>query len=75
MEKFLNEYVVILMGMFKYDVEVFSKPWLYIPLFIPACFYFVFFIIKWAVLTSPIWIPCRIIVNGFINLFKINSKN
>lgn len=56
--------------MFKYDVEVFSKPWLYIPLLIPAAFYFVFFIIKWAVLTSPIWIPGRIIVNGFVALFK-----
>ncbi len=74
MEKFLNEYVTILMGMFKYDVEVFSKPWLYIPLLIPACFYLVFFFIKWIVLTSPIWIPCKIILKGFTSLFN-NSKN
>lgn len=60
--------------MFKYDIEVFSRPWLYIPFLIPACFYFIFFIIKWAVLTSPIWIPGRIIVNGFVRLFKSDDK-
>ena len=57
MSKFVDLYYACLLC----DVEVFSQPWLYWWFLVPAAFYFVFFVLKWAVLTMPFWLPVVIV--------------
>ncbi len=64
----INEYLSFLWKMFQYDMNVFSQGWLYYWLLIPAMCYFSFFMIKWAVLTCPIWMPFSIIIKSFERL-------
>ena len=53
----LYRLLAIYVSCFEYDVAVFSQPWMYWCLLIPAFFYLLFFIAKWYVLTAPFWIP------------------
>jgi hypothetical protein len=46
-------------------MDIFSKPWMYYLALIPAAAYLVFFIVKWAVLTTPIWLPPFLILQSF----------
>jgi len=55
----------ILIRQWEYDVWVFSQPWLYIPLLVPAIFYLIFFSFKWATLTAPLWLPVHLICSAF----------
>lgn len=59
-----NEYLSMLLQLFKYDVEALSQPWMYYWLLVPAIAYTVFFFAKWAVLTAPIWLPLMLIVSA-----------
>ena len=52
----INRYLEILVDQFEYDVSTMSQPWMYY-LIIPAAAYLVFFLIKWWILTTPVWIP------------------
>lgn len=61
----MNRFFDILIRCFEFDVEVFSEPWMYYPLLIPAVCYLGFFFVKWAVLTAPIWLPIRLALAGF----------
>jgi len=61
-----------LWGAFQYDIDVFSQGWLYYCLLVPAIGYFIFFVLKWVVLTAPIWIPIRMIFGGIKSLFSIS---
>ncbi len=63
--EFHQKYLGFVWSAFQYDIEVFSQPWIYYWLLIPATFYFVFFIIKWVAITAPIWIPFSIIISAF----------
>ena len=78
MEKEIISLVVELLlfykSMFQYDIEVFSQPWLYLWFLFPAIFYFAFFILKWAVLTAPFWVPIRLMIVGIINLDKLKKS-
>lgn len=66
MTKIIEAYFTILLNAFQYDVEVYSEHmWMYWCLCIPAFFYTVFFMIKWAVLTAPMWMPISMISKGF----------
>jgi len=62
--KYLIQLIEFYKGMFISDIEVFSQPWIYICLLIPAFFYLMFFILKWTILTAPFWIPIRIIARA-----------
>ena len=59
--------------LFQYDVEVFSNPWNYYLLCIPAVLYLVFFFIKWTVLTAPFWLPVSFVMGKF-NIVKVVAK-
>lgn len=52
-----------IIGLFLFDIGVMSNIWMYIPLLIPISCYLIFFLIKWAILTAPIWLPIVIIVS------------
>lgn len=53
----MQEIQQMLIQQYLYDIENLSNIWMYIPLCIPAFFYFVFMVCKWSVLTMPLWIP------------------
>ena len=69
-QEVINEYFTFIWKMFQYDMSVFSQGWLYYWLLIPAMCYFAFYMVKWVVLTCPIWMPFSIIVS----ILK-NAKN
>jgi hypothetical protein len=56
-----QKYLGLIWKAFEYDISVFSQGWIYYWLLIPASFYFMFFIVKWAFLTAPLWIPIAIV--------------
>lgn len=74
LKEIFEAYLKLLWECFQFDVEVFSKPWMYIALLIPATFYFVFFILKWVVLTAPIWLPIRMIISAFFPSKKTKKE-
>ena len=47
-----------------YDIETLSQGWMLWTVF-PALFYAAFMLIKWLVLTCPVWLPVAIIVKAF----------
>lgn len=49
-------YLKVLWDCFQFDIGVFSTPWVYACL-VPIMFYLMFFVLKWMVLTLPIWLP------------------
>jgi len=61
----MQRIIELLVRCFEYDVEVFSQPWMYWCLLIPATFYLMFFFMKWAVLTAPVWLPIAMIISAF----------
>jgi hypothetical protein len=42
--------------LYLWDITVMSNQWMYIPFLVPIFFFLIFFIIKWVILTLPIWI-------------------
>ncbi len=64
-QEIITAYINLLWHQFQYDVNMLSKPWMYWAIFIPAIFYSIFFVIKWTLLTMPIWLPIKHIVYGF----------
>ncbi len=65
MSEIVEKYLNLLWNNFQFDIDVFSQPWLYYWLLIPAVGYFVFFFIKWAVLTTPVWLPIALALTPF----------
>lgn len=74
MNDVIDQYMNFLLNAFKYDMEVFSKPWIYICLLIPAILYFWFFVMKWYILLFPVWFPVRVILSPFYPKRKIKKK-
>lgn len=56
--------VDILADQWAYDIANLSQWWVIVFVF-PALFYFVFMILKWAVLTLPVWLPASIIISAW----------
>jgi hypothetical protein len=63
MHPLFQKYFEILLEKFQYDMDVMSQPWM-IYTIVPIIGYLVFFLIKWAVLTAPIWMPFAIVVSS-----------
>lgn len=75
MIQLIETYFTILLNQFQYDVSVYSNNmWMYYWVCVPAFFYTVFFLIKWTVLTAPMWMPFRMIVSGIPVKFSWNKK-
>ncbi len=70
MKNTFDQICIMLFELWKYDVEVFSKPWIYYCVF-PAIIYLLFFFIKWMVITAPLWLPIRLALSSF----KIYKEN
>lgn len=65
MEIAFSQLITWVISTFMWDMAVFSNVWLWIPLCIPAFFFLIFFLFKWAIITAPIWIPFHLIFFGF----------
>ena len=74
MHPIFEKYFEILLGMFQYDMEIMSKPWM-IYTIVPIVGYLVFFFVKWAVLTAPIWMPFTIILSALRVRKNKSGKN
>ena len=70
LDELIDKYFQFLWDAFQYDMNVFIKPWMYIPLLIPIIFYVSFFVIKWVVLLTPILIPLRKVLNNIEYILK-----
>lgn len=66
----IHKYLELLWRMFEADIEQLSQPWMYYWLLVPAITYLLFFFLKWAVLTTPIWLPFSIIIRSFKDVGK-----
>lgn len=66
MNEMLNEICQILLSCWKWDIWWYSQPWVYYPLFIPAVCYIPFMLIKWTLLTCPLWLPVTIIIKSIM---------
>lgn len=60
----MTEVLNVLARFYLFDLWVFSQWWLYAPMMIPFAFYFLFFLVKWAVLTLPVWAPVWVVVSS-----------
>ena len=60
MHPIFEKYLTILLEAFEKDIAIMSQPWM-IYTILPIIGYLIFFIIKWAVLTTPVWMPFAII--------------
>lgn len=68
-------YLKILLACFEYDVDVFSKGWLYYWLLIPASVYLMFFVVKWLVLTLPVTMPLLAVAHLMGSIFGRSSSS
>tara|TARA_A100000164_G_C21883887_1_gene761688 strand:- start:435 stop:758 length:324 start_codon:yes stop_codon:yes gene_type:complete len=64
-----ENYIGFLWETFMYDMEVFSKGWLYYWLLIPAFCYLIFFLCKWALLLFIFYCPFLATLKTFIFLY------
>jgi len=64
MQPIIEKYLTIILAMFEKDIEIMSTPWVLYTV-IPMVGYLVFFFVKWAVLTAPVWMPFAIIARSF----------
>lgn len=74
MHQIINTYFHSLLHMWQYDMEVFSQPWLYWYM-VPALGYLLFYFIKWAVVTVPLWLPVTIVIGSLKSVFKKDDLN
>lgn len=72
---FLHGYLGLLWQAFVYDMEVLSKPWMYWCFLIPAFFYLIFFVIKWMILTLPLWLPVNLALQPLSRSKCENTKS
>lgn len=70
----INDYLAFLWNSLQFDIQVYSKAWLYYWVLIPAIGYFIFFIFKWIVLTIPLWMPIAVILR-LVNIPSPRCKN
>lgn len=60
----MDQILQILIEQYEYDIMVMSQPWMYYWLMIPIILYVGFFFIKWTVLTAPLWLPFKVIIDS-----------
>ena len=65
MESILNT----LLSWYTFDLWVFTQWWVY-AFILPIVFYLPFFLLKWAIVTAPIWLPLRLMLNGIVSIKK-----
>ena len=75
MNEIFTKYVTLLYDLFVYDVEVMSQAWMYWCLMIPICCYAAFFLVKWSLLTAPLWLPIYLALDGVVKVKKVFKRD
>ena len=70
-EEFLHQYLFILAAQFQWDISVMSTPWMYYPLMIPIALFLAFFMVKWMVLLSPVWLLVGVVSNVLLRFLQL----
>lgn len=70
----MDKILEALVNCYLFDIAVFSNKWMYIPFLIPVIFYLMFFMIKWAILTLPAWLPIMLVMGKIQPAFKPTIK-
>lgn len=60
-QEIIDQIAQMLFEFWKFDMMIYSQWWMYAPLLIPVLFYTVFFMMKWSIITAPVWLPFSII--------------
>lgn len=60
----MNKILDALAEQWLYDVSVLSQWWVILTV-IPAMMYFVFMVLKWLILTLPVWLPSVIVISAW----------
>lgn len=63
----------VLSDQWVFDVQMMSHWWFWL-LVIPAMFYLPFMVLKWLLLTCPVWLPLSIIFNSLRSDQKDETK-
>lgn len=63
-QEIIEQIAQMLFEFWKFDMMIYSQWWMYAPFLIPVLFYTVFFIMKWSIITAPVWLPFSIIVRS-----------
>jgi hypothetical protein len=51
-----------------YDIEIITTPWVWMTI-VPALFYSIFMVFKWAIFLTPIWV-CLMALKSTISIRK-----
>ena len=51
----MQKLIEVLVSLWLYDIDILSQWWVIVTVF-PALLYFAFMIIKWTILTCPLWV-------------------
>lgn len=63
----------LLIDLWIYDVEVLSSGWVLYTV-VPAMFYMAFMMIKWGILTCPLWIPSILITHQLKPTLRVINR-
>jgi hypothetical protein len=61
----MNEILLMLKEQYLWDIAQFSSPWMYW-FVIPIMLFVPFFVLKWAMLTLPLWLPVAMVIRPLI---------
>jgi hypothetical protein len=70
----ITAYINFLWKVFQFDMDMYTKWWMWVFIAVPAVLYTVFFFAKWAVMTAPVWLPVFLALTGFKNVIKGGKK-
>jgi hypothetical protein len=68
----LTTIAATLLSFYQFDLMVFSQWWLYV-FILPVILYLPFFLIKWVVLTAPLWLPVHLMFNGLVKIKNVTK--
>ena len=71
--KLFENYLQFIWDTFLYDMEVYSTPWVWWWLLIPALLYTMFFCAKWCLLLVPLYAPFLIFCKTLILMSAVSS--
>ena len=70
----ISHYLQFLQLSFQFDVYVYSQTWIYYWI-LPVLLYSYWFLIKWSILTIPIWIPIIILIDMIRNFNQFYKRH
>lgn len=70
----MDRILKILIDQWEYDIAVMSQPWMYYWLLVPIVCYVFFFLLKWTLLTAPVWLPLSLVFKSFVRVNVVRRR-